>query len=209
MKRRAFLAAIAGGFLSAGFAGAESDPDVGLEQEVASSANKAIYFDPFLGSDHYPNGMIRSGIGKIEDTVYVIKSYGLDLTRTYEEGSVEDTLQGRLRNYTLCLFKDVKSSMICDGLPYENALSDSLCVLLEVEETFGNHPFHHVIIGRQRRLVYLAAELDVPVPDEFYKYIDPNIPPWQDPTLDYRTLDDLRNAKDKELLECIPPEFRE
>lgn len=214
MNRREFLAASAGGLLSAVVARAESNSGGALEQEVAASSDNGIFRDLFLTSDYYPYGHVSSGAEKIENMVSIIKRHGLDLTRTYEEGSTEGILQERLRLYTHCLYKDVQSlfrhsKVSYKGDPsYEADLSDSLCALLEVEETFGSHPFHHVIIGRQKAIVKIATEKNLPVPDEFQKYVGADIPKWQEPNLDYRSLDELRNAKDKEDLGCIPPEYR-
>ena len=131
----------------------------------------------------------------------IIKKHGLYLTGVYEEDSIENMLQEKLRIDTKNLYIDIHNQI---RSLYRSELPDSLQVLAEVEETFGSHPFHHVIIGRQKGIVKIVSERGLPIPEEFQKYCDAEIPPWQNPHINYRTLDDIPQDR----AECIPPEYR-
>lgn len=194
------------GLLFSNITRAESNSETNeLEESSNQGISKQLYDSLKENTPHN----LRENIEEIRKVLAIAKEHSIDFSKTYESESVEDKLQEKLRLDTRSLsyyFHTSSYRAFLFGRDFSSQkVEDSLKTLAEVETAFGNHPFHHVIIGRQKEIVNSASQYDLPIPDEFRKYCDVEIPPWQNPHINYRILDNIPEDR----AECIPPEYRE
>lgn len=168
-------------------------------------------------STRYGDTLIISGdYLKIKEKILAslkqAKSNLYDLSKVYEEGSPEDLVQMDLRSDTHFLSAYLHHRVNWTKSDAADEIEDSLPLLADVRDIFGDHPFHHVIEGRLKDAIHLAARYHCGVPRRLQQFVGAEIPPWQDPQINYRILDDIRHAaleRGAGVLEYIPPEFRQ
>ncbi|MEK6928139.1 MAG: hypothetical protein AABX11_06930 [Nanoarchaeota archaeon] len=152
---------------------------------------------------------------ELADSLMTAKRKSLDLTKQYKSSSESETAK---LQYEIILATRSLHSMVYPDILYpriktetfkvdQKILEDYLNIMSEAEKALGNHPFHHVIIGRQKSVIKAATKNTntFTIPLEFRKYINAKIPDWQDPHLNYTTINDLQRGKGYNF---IPPEFR-
>ncbi|MBS3136544.1 hypothetical protein J4401_06340 [Candidatus Woesearchaeota archaeon] len=89
----------------------------------------------------------------------------------------------------------------------EDRNNEVLTLLENVCSLFGRHPIHHVLEGRMAWIAKKAGENELPIPDRFARYSRMQLQPWNNPHLDYISIEDIV-ARGEKFANLIPPEYR-
>jgi len=170
----------------------------GLEEEVMRN------------SISYVDGELKD----INDAIKEARESNVDLSIEYLDESLkgyqlQQTIRLATRSldlYYLSLIRSMDKPFELSFLrvtPYKNQLEDVLNTLHESLELFGKHPFHHVIEGRIAKIVQEANHRRLEIPDQFERYKNFEIKPYNSPSLNYNTPHDIPTDK----AHFIPPDW--
>jgi hypothetical protein len=150
---------------------------------------------------------IRNALEEITKSIEHIKETGLDISlQISDESSDSYRLQEELRVNTRSFYGTYLDLL---GFGTTVSIEDNRRIFdtfRQVKELFGSHPFNCVVDGRLASMVQGALEKNSPVPPEFqddYRYFD--FQPWNNPALNYGTIDDIISSGRRE---AIPLEYR-
>ncbi len=140
-------------------------------------------------------------IKEIEDILQEAGNERLDLTRDYRGNKNEKGFQ--LQCAMIRATRSMYWNYVLFNVHY--SIDSMLEILRATNKILRKHPIHHVIEGRIAAIVQKSQERSKQIPAKFVEYLFFEFHPWNNPDVNYYSLDEL---VEKGRSDLVPPEYR-